>query len=63
MKSGVVSATEQVGYLEKVMKAHEEVTITEADIMTARLALSAMCAGENYERMNHYLTQLAKVRE
>lgn len=61
VKSGVVAATEQVGYLEKVMKAHEEITITEADIMTSRLALSAMCAGENYKRMNQYLTNLAKL--
>lgn len=61
VKSGVVAATEQVGYLEKVMKAHEEINITEAEIMTARLALSAMCSGENYEQMNRYLSKLAKV--
>jgi len=61
VKSGVVTATEQVGYLEKVMKAREDITNSEADIMTSRMALSAMCSGENYQRMNQYLTQLSKL--
>lgn len=61
VKSGVVAATEQVGYLEKVVNAHEAVTQAEAEIMTARIALSAMCAGDNYEAMNRYLSRLAEV--
>lgn len=61
VKSGVVAATEQVGYLEKVVRSHEEVTQAEAEIMAARVALSAMCAGENYAAMNQYLTKLAEL--
>lgn len=63
VQSGVVAATEQVGYLQKVATAHENKIMAEADIMTSRLALSAMCAGDKYEKMNTYLTALARSPE
>ena len=60
VQGGVVGATEQVGYLEKVAKAYEAEIDAETDIMTSRLALPALCAGDQYEAMNSYLTTLSK---
>ena len=60
VQGGVVPATEQVGYLEKVAKAYESEIDAETDIMTARLALAAMCTGEQHETMNTYLTAISK---
>jgi hypothetical protein len=59
VQGGVVGATEQVGYLEKVAKAYEDEIEAETDIITARLALAALCAGDQYEAMNSYLAQLS----
>jgi hypothetical protein len=59
VQGGVVGAGEQVSYLEKVAKAYEAEIDAETDIMTARLALAALCAGDQYEAMNTYLTKLS----
>ena len=59
VQSGVVSATEQVSYLEKVANSHEALITAEADIMTSRIALSAMCSGQNYKLMNSYLISMS----
>ena len=58
VKAGVVSADEQVKYLEKVAVAHEAVIAYEADIMSSRIALAAMCSGKNYQQINMYLKML-----
>lgn len=60
VQGGVVGAGEQVSYLEKVAKAYEDEIEAETDIMTARLALAALCAGDQYEAMNSYLAQLSQ---
>lgn len=60
VQGGVVGAGEQVSYLEKVAKAHENELDAEADIMATRLSLAALCAGEQYEAMNTYLAHLSK---
>ena len=59
VQGGVVGAGEQVSYLEKVAKAYEDEIQAETDIMTARLGLAALCAGDQYEAMNTYLTELS----
>lgn len=60
VQSGVTPATEQVSYLQKVVNSHKEKMEAEANIMTSRLALAAMCSNDKYERMNQYLSSIAK---
>ena len=60
VQGGVVGAAEQVTYLEKVAKAYEAEIDAETDIMTARLALAALCAGDQYETMNTYLAAISR---
>ena len=60
VQGGVVGTSEQVTYLEKVAKAYEAEIDAETDIMTARLALSALCAGNQYDTMNAYLAAISR---
>ena len=60
VQGGVVGTTEQVTYLEKVAKAYEAEIDAETDIMTARLALAALCAGDQYDTMNAYLAAISR---
>ena len=60
VQGGVVGTAEQVTYLEKVAKAYEAEIDAETDIMTARLALSALCAGNQYDTMNAYLAAISR---
>ena len=60
VQGGVVGTVEQVTYLEKVAKAYESEIDAETDIMTARLALSALCAGNQYDTMNAYLAAISR---
>lgn len=60
VQSGVVSSTEQVGYLEKVAKAHKAKNKAEADIMTARIALSSMCTSSTHDAVNDFLVAVGK---
>ena len=60
VQGGVVGTVEQVTYLEKVAKAYESEIDAENDIMTARLALSALCAGNQYDTMNAYLSAISR---
>ena len=60
VQGGVVGTVEQVTYLEKVAKAYEAEIDAETDIMTARIALAALCAGNQYDTMNAYLTAISR---
>lgn len=60
VQGGVVGTVEQVTYLEKVAKAYETEIDAETDIMTARLALSALCGGDQYDTMNAYLAAISR---
>ena len=60
VQGGVVGTSEQVTYLEKVAKAYEAEIDAETDIMTARLALAALCAGDQYDTMNAYLAAVSR---
>lgn len=59
VRAGVISATEQVGYLEKVAKAQKGVIKKNAAIMADRLALMALCSHDKAETMNAYLKKVA----
>lgn len=61
VQSGVVSSKEQVGYLEKVAKAHKSRTMAEADIMTSRISLSSMCSANTHETVNNFLMIASQV--
>ena len=60
VQGGVVGTSEQVTYLEKVAKAYEAEIDAETDIMTARLALAALCAGHQHDTMNAYLAAISR---
>lgn len=63
VQGGVIGTTEQVTYLEKVAKAYEAEIDAETDIMSARLALAALCAGNQYDTMNAYLAAISRAPE
>ena len=60
VQGGVVGTAEQVTFLEKFAKAYETEIDAETDIMTARLALAALCAGNQYDTMNAYLAAISR---
>lgn len=61
VQQGIVSASEQIGYLEKVAKVNEQVITNQAELMESRLALVALCRPSEAGRVNRYLTDLAVV--
>lgn len=61
VQQGLTRTDEQVGYLEKVAAAQEELIIQRAAIMEARLALSGQCRTEEYEVINDYLHRISKI--
>jgi hypothetical protein len=61
VQSGVVEASEQVDYLEKVMLSQTEVITQEAKIMENRLMLAGMCDPVNAEKMGVWLKKMAAV--
>lgn len=61
VKNGIVSATEQVGYLEKVSARNEQVIKTEMEILQRRLQIAATCEPSKYEPINTYLKKVAMV--
>ena len=61
VQQGIVEASEQVGYLEKVAQAQKELLQTEARIMENRLLLAGMCDPRNAERIGGWLKQVSAV--
>lgn len=63
VQTGVAMSDEQVGYLEKVAKAHDDRNDAEAKIMASRLSLAAVCSTSKYNHINHYLKGVSDVPE
>lgn len=59
VQAGIVEATEQVGYLEKVATAQEKLVTEETKIIQSRLLLAGMCDPLNAERIGNWLKRLA----
>lgn len=59
VQQGIVEATEQVGYMEKVATAQKELVDQEAKIMETRLMLAGMCDPVNAKRMGDWLKQVS----
>ena len=60
ISEGIVSASEQIGYLEKVIEAEKKLVTSRADIMKSRLSLAGQCRVETYDHVNDYLTEVSK---
>jgi hypothetical protein len=58
---GIVGASEQVGYLEKVADGQQALIKAEAEIMESRLTMAALCDPEKQEVMSHYLRTVSAV--
>ena len=61
VQSGIVEASEQVGYLEKVATAQDKLVKEETQIMESRLLLAGMCDPLNAERIGSWLKRLSAV--
>ena len=61
VNEGIVDADEQIKYLDRVIKAENDLITAEAKTMEARLTLVASCRPEEAERINDYLTDLAQL--
>ena len=61
VQQGIVESSEQVGFLEKVAKAQNDLVSTEAKIMESRLSLAGMCDPANAQRMGAWLKQVSVV--
>ena len=61
VQSGIVEATEQVGYLEKVAGAQDKLVTEETKIMEGRLLLAGMCDPANAARVGSWLERLSSV--
>jgi hypothetical protein len=62
VKNGIVSATEQIGFLEKVSDRNELLIKTEMEILKNRLQLAATCEPNKYEQINTYLKKVAMIQ-
>lgn len=61
VQQGIVEASEQVGYLEKVATAQKDLIQTEARIMESRLLLAGMCDPQNANTLGSWLKRIAAV--
>lgn len=61
VQSGIVEATEQVGYLEKVATAQEKLVKEETKIIESRLLLAGMCDPTNAARVGGWLERLSQL--
>lgn len=61
VKHGIVSASEQVGYLEKVAMAQTTLLAEEAKIMESRLLLAGMCVPAYQNKLSDWLVSLAQI--
>lgn len=62
VKNGIVSATEQIGYLEKVSARNEQLIKKEMEILQNRLQLASTCESSKYEQINTYLKKVAMIQ-
>jgi hypothetical protein len=56
---GVIDATEQVGYLEKVIGAYDQIHTQEAAITEKRLALTGLCRDNARDVLDRYLRKVS----
>ncbi len=61
VQNGVVEATEQVDYLEKVMAAQTDLINQEAKIMENRLQLAGMCDPANADKIGEWLKKTSAI--
>jgi len=61
VNEGIADADEQIKYLDRVMKAENDLISAEAKAMDARLSLVSSCRNEEADRINEYLTGLAQL--
>ena len=61
VNEGIADADEQVKFLDRVMKAENDLITAESKAMDARLSMVSMCRDEEADRMNEYLTGLAQL--
>lgn len=63
VEMGIVAASEQITFLEKVSKAHTAVIKAESDILESRLKLVARCSDNVASELNEWLKDVARARE
>ena len=61
VQQGIVAASEQVTYLEKVASGQRALIKAEAEIMESRLAMAALCDPAKQEHMSQYLRHVSAV--
>ena len=61
VQQGIVGASEQVTYLEKVAGGQRALIKAEAEIMESRLAMAALCDPAKQEHMSQYLKRVSAV--
>jgi hypothetical protein len=61
VKNGIVSAVEQIGFLEKVSARNELLIKTKMEILKSRLQLAATCEPNKYDQINTYLKDVAMI--
>jgi hypothetical protein len=61
VQQGIVSASEQVTYLEKVADSQKNLIKAEARIMESRLRMSSTCESEKHLAMNNYLKHVSAI--
>ena len=61
VQQGIVGASEQVTYLEKVASGQRALIKAEAEIMESRLAMAALCDPAKQEHMSQYLRRVSAV--
>lgn len=61
VKNGIASATEQIGYLEKVSEKNETLIKAEMAILQRRLQLAATCEPNKYDQINTYFKKVAMI--
>ena len=61
VNEGIADADEQVKFLDRVIKAENDLITAESKAMDARLSMVSMCRDEEADRMNEYLTGLAQL--
>jgi len=61
VKNGIVTATEQIGFLEKVSARNEQLIKTEMELLQRRLEIASTCEPSKYENINTYLKKIAMV--
>ncbi len=60
--TGIVSATEQIGYLEKVAQANTALIQAESDILQHRLTIVSRCESGKANKLNAWLKKVAQFK-